>query len=67
MAQTDATLVGSISVAAFGAVRLSFGLALTVTLKGDGDREGVLEAHRLDNKRFLLLFGAATSTCLHTE
>lgn len=67
MAQTDAAFKGAVAIGAFGAVWLRFALTLAVTLKSDGDCEGVLEAHRLDDKSFLLLFRAAMSTCLHTE
>lgn len=67
MAQAYAALEGAISIAAFGAIKLCFGLALAVTLKGDGDREGVLEAHRFDDKGFLFFGWATTSTGLHAE
>lgn len=67
MAQAYATLKGAIAVATFGAIRLGFGLALAVALKGDSDGEGVLEAHRFDDKGFLFFGWATTSTSLHTE
>lgn len=67
MAQTDATLEGAVAVAAFRAVGLGFGLALAVALKGDGNREGVLEAYWFDDEGLFLLFGATASTSLHTE
>lgn len=67
VAEADATLVGAVAVVAFRAVGLCFGLALAVTLEGDGDGEGVLEAHRLDDEGFLLLFGATSSSGFHTK
>jgi len=67
VALTDATLEGTIAMAAFGTILLGLGLALAVALKGDSNREGVLETHRFDDECFLLYFGATTSTCLHTE
>lgn len=67
MAQADATLIGTIAVVTLWAVGLGFSLALAVTLKSDSDGEGVLEAHRLNDECFLLLFGATTSSGLHTE
>lgn len=50
MAQADATLVGAVAMVAFGAIGLGFGLALAVTLEGDSDGEGVLEAHRFNDE-----------------
>lgn len=67
MAQADAALVGAVALAAFRAIWLSFGLTLAVALKGDGDREGILEAHRLDDEGFLLFFGATASSRFNTE
>ncbi len=67
MAQADATFICTIAVVTFGAIGLGFVLALAVALEGDGDGEGVLEAHRFDDEGFLLLFGATTSSGLHTE
>lgn len=67
VAQADAALEGAVALAAFGAVRLGFGLALAVALEGHGDGEGVLEADGLDDEGFLLLFGATASASLHAE
>lgn len=67
MAQADAALEGAVAVVAFGAVGLGFVLAFAVTFESDGDGEGVLEAHRFDDECLLLLFGATTSSGLHTE
>lgn len=67
MAQADATLVSAIAMVALGAVGLGSVLALAVTLEGDGDGQGVLEAHRFNDEGLLLLFRATTSPGLHTE
>lgn len=67
VAEADATLVSAIAMETFRAVGLDFGLALAVTLERDGDGQGVLKTHRLDDEGFLLLFGATASSGLHTE
>lgn len=60
-------LKGPVAVVAAGAVRLSVGLAGTVTVEGDLDREAVLEAHRLDGEGLFPLLGAATHLGLNAE
>lgn len=67
VAHAHAALEGAVAVVAFGAVGLRFGLALAVTLEGDVDEEGVLEAHGFDDKCLFLLLRAATSPGLHAE
>lgn len=67
MAHAHSALEGAVAVVAFGAVGLRFGLALAVTLEGDGDGEGVLEAHGFDDECLLLFLRAATSSGLHAE
>ena len=65
--QADAALVGAVAVVADGAVGLSCSLALALALEGDGDREGVLEAHRFDDEGFAFLLGAAAGAGLHAK
>lgn len=67
MALADATLVGAVAVVTLRAVGLGFALTFAVTFKSDCDGERVLEAHRFDDEGFFLLFGATTSSGLHTE
>lgn len=61
------TLKGPIAIVAAAAVRLSMGLAGTVTVEGDLDGEAVLEAYRLDGEGLFLLLGAATHLGLNAE
>lgn len=67
VAHADPALVGAVAVVALGATGLGFGLTFAVALKGDSDGERVLEAHRFDDERFLLFFGATTSPGFHGE
>lgn len=67
VAQADAAFVRTVALVTLRAVGLGSSLALAVTLEGDGDGERVLEAYRLNDEGFLLLFGATTSSGLHTE
>lgn len=67
VAHADAAFVGAVAMVAFGAAGLGSGLTFAVALKADGDGECVLEAHRFDDERFLLFFGAAASSGLHSE
>lgn len=61
------TLKGPIAIVAAGAMRLSLGLAGTVTVESDLHGEAVFEAHRLDGEGLLLLLGAATHFGLNAE
>lgn len=65
--QADAALVRAVATVAFGAVGLHLGLALALALKGDGDLQRVLEAHRLEGEGLRLLLGAAPHLHIHTE
>lgn len=65
VAHADAAFVGAIAMVAFGAAGLGSGLAFAVTLKGDSDGQRVLEAHRFDDKCFLLFFGTTASPGLY--
>lgn len=65
VAHADAAFVGAVAVVTFGAAGLGSGLTFAVALKGDGDGERVLEAHRFDDECFLLFFGTTASPGLH--
>lgn len=67
MAQADATLVGAVALVTHRAVGLPLSLALTLTLKVDGNLECVFKAHRFDGESFGLLLWAAPGTYLNTE
>lgn len=67
MALTNATLVGSITVAAQGAVGLSLCLTIAAAGKIHSDLQRIFKAKRLDGKSTALLFGAATELGLDAE
>lgn len=66
-AEAHPALKGPVAIVAAGAGRLGVGLACTVTVEGDLDREAVFEAHRLDGEGLLLLLGTATHLGLNAE
>lgn len=67
MTLTYATLVGSITVATYGAVGLSFCFTIAAAGKIHSDLQRIFKAKRLDGKGTALLFGAATELGLDAE
>lgn len=61
------TLKGPVAIVAAAAVRLSMGLARTVTVEGDLNGEAVFEAYRLDGEGVLPLLRAASHLGLNAE
>lgn len=66
-AEAYPALKGAVAIVAAMAGRLGLGLAFTITVEGDLDREAVFEAYRLDGEGLLLLLGAAAYLGLDAE